>query len=145
MLVANLTHAYILEARHYCLLRTLEKLDTPTILWMSLVLTKRIGTNYQKKLVLYGYLLSVDDLSSKATRGKESEIFLLSHMHVSYKNKYPFFIKETSFNLQFESSSSNYSSSCIKFLSSYKCTSYSLSHGIRMKKMNRSGSDYLYH
>ena len=46
--------------------------------------------NYQKKLVLYGYLLSVDDLSSKATRGKESEIFLLSHMHVSYKNKYPF-------------------------------------------------------
>jgi len=90
MLVANLTHAYILEARHYCLLRTLEKLDTPTILWMSLVLTKRIGTNYQKKLVLYGYLLSVDDLSSKATRRKESEIFLLSHMHVSYKNKYLF-------------------------------------------------------
>ena len=91
MLVANLTHAYILEARHYYLLRTLEKLDTPTILWMSLVLTKRIGTNYQKKLVLYGYLLSVDDLSSKATRGKESEIFLLSHMHVSYKNKYLFY------------------------------------------------------
>ena len=39
--------------------------------------------NYQKKLVLYGYLLSVDDLSSKATRGKESEIFLLSHMQLS--------------------------------------------------------------
>ena len=46
--------------------------------------------NYQKKLVLYGYLLSVDDLSSKATRGKESEFFLLSYMHVSYKNKYLF-------------------------------------------------------
>ena len=90
MLVANLTHAYILEARHYCLLRTLEKLDTPTILWMPLFLTN-IGTNYQKKLVLYGYLLFVDDLSSKATRGKESEIFLLSHMHVSYKNKYLFY------------------------------------------------------
>jgi len=35
--------------------------------------------------------LSVDDLSSKATRGKESEIFLLSYMHVSYKNKYLFY------------------------------------------------------
>ena len=47
--------------------------------------------NYQKKLVLYGYLLSVDDLSSKATRRKESEFFLLSHMHMSYKNKYLFY------------------------------------------------------
>ena len=52
-----------------------------------------MALKYKERIFFYLSLplLSVDDLSSKATRGKESEFFLLSYMHVSYKNKYPFY------------------------------------------------------